>query len=128
MLAATVVVASVLAVQARSVERFRRSVSMLLAALVAQTLAGDLLYPTYLRRAKPILRALSAGSRSAADVFDVKEHLALLALVLTLGAFFAARGEGVKVGPFLRVLVGSAHGAIILVAALGLVVASLKQP
>jgi hypothetical protein len=128
LLAAAVVIASVFAVQARSLERFRRYVSILLATLVAQTLAGDVLYPTYLRNAKPVLRAHSAGSRTAADVFDVKEHLAFLALVLTFGAFFGARGEGVKVGPFLRTLVGSAHGAIVLVAALGLVVASLKQP
>ncbi len=99
----------------------------LLAVVAAQTAVGDLLYPMYLRRAKPALRVLAAGSRSAADVFDVKEHLAFFALVLTIGVFALTRTEP-KPTALVRVLFGSAHGAIVIVAVLGLVVASLKTP
>ena len=80
-----------------------------------------------MRTTKPALRALSAGSRSVADVFEVKEHLAFLALVLALGAFVLSRRDP-RATPLLRVLFGSAHGAIVLTATLGLVVASLRTP
>lgn len=126
-LALTSVIASVLGVQARTPERVRSMASLLLASVVSQTLVGDVLYPIYLRNAKPALLALSAGSRSAADIFEVKEHLAFFALVLTVGAFALSRSEP-KPTTFLRVLFSGAHGTIVLVATLGLVVASLRTP
>lgn len=129
LLAAGLVVASVFAMRARQAERMRRATAVLLALVVAQTVAGAVLYPTYLRDVKPALVALHAGSRPVADAFEVKEHFAFFALVLTLGAFLAARrvGSG-EVGPILRVLVGGAHAATMIVAILGLVVASVRLP
>jgi hypothetical protein len=126
-LALTAATVSVLGVQARTPERVRSVGSWLLGAVGLQTAVGDVLYPIYLRTAKPALRALSAGSRSAADIFEVKEHLAFLALVLAIGAFVVSRSEP-KPTIFVRVLFGGAHGAIVLVATLGLVVASLRTP
>jgi hypothetical protein len=127
LLALVAVTVSVLAVQARTPERVRATASFLLGALGAQTVVGDVLYPLYLRTAKPALRALSAGSRSVAEVFEIKEHLAFVALVLALGAFVVSRREP-KPTALLRVLFGGAHGAIVLTATLGLVVASLRTP
>jgi ABC-type sulfate transport system permease component len=101
--------------------------SALAAIVIAQTVVGNVLYPHYLRNAKPTLQALAAGARSAADVFEVKEHLAFVALVLALGAFAATRRDP-RPTVFVRSLFGAAHGAILLVAVLGLVVASLKTP
>lgn len=126
-LAAGAVVASVLGVQARTSDRARLMATILLATVTAQTVVGDVLYPIYLRSAKPTLRTFSDGARSVADVFDVKEHLAFFALVFSIGAFILTRKEP-KPTIFLRVLFGGAHGAIVLVAALGLVVASIKTP
>jgi hypothetical protein len=126
-LALTAVTVSVLGVQARSPERVRLMALLLLAAVVAQTTVGDVLYPMYLRTAKPALRALSAGARSAADLFEVKEHLAFFALVLSLGAFVLSRTEP-KPTTLVRVLFGGAHGLIVLVATLGLAVASMRTP
>jgi hypothetical protein len=123
----TALVASVLGVQARTPARARWVASLLVGAVVLQTLAGDVLYPAYLRTAKPVLAALAAGSRSGADLFDVKEHLAFFALALTLGAFVQTRTDP-KPTPLLRVLFGGAHAAIVLVATLGLAVASLRTP
>jgi hypothetical protein len=126
-LALAALTTSVLGVQARSPERARAMASLLLTSVGVQTVVGDVLYPMYLRNAKPALRALSAGSRSVADVFEVKEHLAFLALVLALGAFVVTRTEP-KPTTFLRALFGGAHGAIALTATLGLVIASLRTP
>jgi len=127
-LALLLVVVSVLAVQARTTERLKRTTSVLLALVLAQTVVGDVLYPIYLRAAKPSLRVLEAGSRSVADVFEVKEHLAFFALVLALGACLVARQGRAQPGPLVRVLVAGAHAAIVLVATLGLVVASMRLP
>ncbi len=93
----------------------------------AQTTVGDVLYPIYLRTAKPTLRGFSAGSRSVADVFDVKEHLAFFALVLAIAAFVLTRTEP-KPTPLLRVLFEYSRRGVILVAALGFVVWSIKAP
>jgi hypothetical protein len=126
-LAITAITVSVLGVQARSSERVRLMASLLLATVVSQTIVGDVLYPIYLRTAKPALRALSAGSRSVADLFDVKEHLAFFALALSVGVFAVSRTEP-KPTTFVRVLFGGAHGIIVLVATLGLAVASMRTP
>jgi hypothetical protein len=126
-LALGAVVVSVLGVQARSAERVRAMAALLLAVVVSQTVVGDVIYPLYLRTAKPVLRALTAGARSPAELFDVKEHLAFVALALALGAFVVSRTEP-KPTLFVRVLLGGAHGAIVLVAVLGLAVASMRTP
>lgn len=126
-LAATAIIVSVLGVQARSVARARRAATALLATVIAQTFVGDFLYPLYLQHTKPRLQMLAAGSRSVADAFDVKEHLAFFTLVLAIGAFALTRVDP-KPGPLSRTLFGCAHGSIILVAALGLVVASIGTP
>jgi hypothetical protein len=126
-LATTAIIASVLGVQARTPERVRSMGAWLLGAVGAQVAVGGVLYPTYLRTAKPALAGLSAGSRSASEIFEVKEHLAFVALVLALGAFVVSRSEP-KPTPFVRLLFGGAHGAIVIVATLGLVVASLRTP
>ena len=118
---------SILCVQARTATRARALSTWLLGVVAAQTVVGDVLYPAYIVRAKPLLKALAAGSRSVADVFEVKEHLAFFVLVFALGAFVLARREP-KPTALLRVLFGCAHGLIILVAVLGLVVASVKMP
>jgi hypothetical protein len=115
------IVASVLGVQAR------RVAGWLFAIVGAQTAIGDVLYPLYLRGAKPALRAMTAGARSAADVFEVKEHLALLALVCAAGVFLVTRREP-KPDLVVRMLFGCTHGAVVIVAVLGLVVASLRLP
>ena len=124
LLASAAVVLSILGVQARRSDRSKRIASWLLAAVGAQTVIGDVLYPSYLREAKPLLKAMVAGSRSAADIFEVKEHLALLALVCTVGAFVVTRKEP-KPDFVVRTLFGCAHGTLIIIAVLGLVVASL---
>ncbi len=126
-LALSAITVSVLGVQARRSDRSRSLAGWLLGIVAAQTLVGDVIYPIYLRTAKPALRAMAAGARSAADIFEVKEHLAFIALACALGAFVITRTEP-KPDTFLRVLFGSAHGAIVLVAVLGLVVASLRLP
>jgi hypothetical protein len=122
-----VIAASLFAVVARTPERIRRRISLMTAVVLFQTAIGDALYPRYLTSAKPVLQTLAAGSRSVADIFDVKEHLAFVVLVLTLGAFVLTRREP-KPTTTVRVLVGSAHGASILVAALGLACASVRTP
>ena len=127
LLALTALTVSVLGVQARSPERARAMANWLLLVVASQTALGYVIYPFYLRSAKPALRALSAGARSAADIFEVKEHLAFIALVLAIGAFAVTRREP-RPTPFVRVLFGGAHAAIVLVATLGLVVASLRTP
>ncbi len=126
-LATASVTVSVLGVQAKTSARSRLVAGWLFAAVAAQTVVGALLYPVYLRRTKPVLRQLVAGARSVADVFDVKEHLAFVALTLTIGVFVLTRAEP-KPSPLVRVLFGSAHAAIVVVAVLGLVVASLRAP
>lgn len=125
--ALALVVVSVLAVQARSAERLKRLSSILFALVVTQTIAGDVLYPLYLRTAKPALRALEAGGRTPADLFEVKEHLAFFALVLAIGAFVSTRSAA-NPGPLPRTLVAGTHAAIVTVAILGLAVASLRLP
>jgi hypothetical protein len=127
LLGTAAIVVSLLGVQARAPEKTRSLASVLLGVVALQTVAGDVLYPIYLRTAKPALRALSAGSRTAAEIFEVKEHLAFLALVFVIGAFVLTRTEP-RPNPLLRVLFGCAHGTIIVVAVLGLVVASLRTP
>ncbi len=128
LLALTSIVASVLGVLARMPARARAMASYLLASVTLQTFVGDLLlYPLYLRSAKPVLQTLAGGSRSAADVFEIKEHLAFFVLALTIGVYVVTRREP-KPTVFVRVLFGCTHGAIILVATLGLVVASLRTP
>lgn len=126
-LALSALVASILGVQARTPERARQAATWLLATVGSQTVIGDVLYPAYLQPVKPVLQAMSAGGRSAADIFEVKEHLAFLALVTAIGAFVITRREA-RPTPFVRVLFGGAHAAIVLVATLGLVVASLRTP
>ena len=126
-LAAAAVIVSMLGVQARTAARARRAATALLVTVVAQTFVGDFLYPLYLEHTKPRLQMLASGARSVADVFDVKEHLAFFTLVLAIGAFSLTRTDS-KPGPLLRVMFGCAHGGIILVAALGLVVASIGAP
>lgn len=126
-LALAAITASILGVVARTPARLRRMATWLFGAVVAQTLVGDVLYPFYLREAKPVLAKLSAGSRSVADVFDVKEHLAFFALVLAVGVFVLTRREP-RATPFVRMLFGCAHGAVIVVAILGAVVASVATP
>ncbi len=121
------IVASVLGVQAWRADRSKRIAGWLFAVVGVQTVIGDVLYPLYLRGAKPALRAMAAGSRSAADVFEVKEHLALLALVRAAGVFVVTRKEP-KPDLVVRTLFGCTHGAIVIVAVLGLVVASLRLP
>lgn len=123
----TAVVVSVLGVQARRSDRTRRLAGLLAAVVGAQVSVGAVLYPFYLRSAKPVLAGLVAGGRSAADIFEVKEHLAFVALACALGAFVITRNEP-KPDLFVRTLFGCAHGAIIVVAVLGLVVASLRLP
>lgn len=118
---------SILGVQARTPERARTMGLWLFAAVGAQTVLGDFLYPFYLRSVKPVLGAMVAGRRSAAEIFEVKEHLAFFALVLATAAFAVTRSEP-RPTPFVRVLFGGAHAAIVLVATLGLVVASLRTP
>ena len=127
-LAAALVIVSVFTVRARSAERLRKTTSLLLCLLAAQTVLGYVLYPLYLREVKPALHALNAGARSVADIFEVKEHLAFFALAMTLGAFYAARDEVGEAGPIVRVLVAGAHAAIVIVVTLGLVVASMRLP
>jgi hypothetical protein len=126
-LALSAITISILGVQARRSDRSRSLAAWLLAVVGTQTIVGDVLYPTYLRTAKPALRMLTAGARSAADIFEVKEHLAFVALACAIGAFVITRTEP-KPDALVRVLFGSAHGAIVLVAVLGLVVASLRLP
>jgi hypothetical protein len=126
-LAITSAIASVLGVQARTPERVRSMASVLLASVSSQTVVGDVLYPIYLRSAKPALRAMSAGSRSVADLFEIKEHLAFFALVSTIGVFVITRREP-KPTAVVRVLFGSAHGMIVIVATLGLALASVRTP
>ena len=121
------VVVSVLCVQARRSDRTQRLGAWLVAVVGAQVSVGAVLYPFYLRRAKPALLGLVAGGRSAADIFEVKEHLAFIALACALGAYVVTRSEP-KPDLFVRTLFGCAHGAIIIVAVLGLVVASLRLP
>jgi hypothetical protein len=126
-LAGAAIVVSILGVQSRTAARARRMATALFATVAVQSLVGDVLYPIYLSRAKPLLVRLEAGSRSVADVFDVKEHLAFFALVFSIGVFVLTRTEP-KPTTFHRLLFGCAHGAIVLVAALGLVVASVRTP
>jgi hypothetical protein len=126
-LALVTIVVSVLGVQARTATRARAVSTALLVVVGAQTVAGDLLYPIYITHAKPTLKALAAGSRSVAEVFEVKEHLAFFALVFTIGAFVLTRGEP-KPTPLLRLLFGCVHGVVVVVTVLGLVVASVKTP
>ena len=73
----------------------------------------------------PMLQRIYGTAWETRDA--LKEHLAFLALVLALGSFFMARSERTP-GPLTRVLVASTHAAIVLVATLGLVVASLRLP
>ncbi len=119
------VVTSVFAVKSRAPAALRRWTGRLFFVLCAQEALGDALYPTYLRVAKPALVLLTTGSRSAADLFDVKEHLAFFALVLGAGAAVAARDSA---GPIARTLTTLTHATIVLTATLGLAVSSLKLP
>ena len=121
------VVTSVLGAAARSAARVRVLSSALCAAVVAQTMVGDVLYPAYIEHAKPVLETLSAGSRSLADAFEVKEHLAFFALASALGLFVLTRTAS-KPTALVRTLFACTHAAIILAAVLGLVVASVKTP
>ncbi len=127
MLAAIAVVTSVLGASARTAARARSLASALCAAVVAQTIVGDVIYPAYLERAKPVLKTLAAGSRSLAEAFDVKEHLAFLALAGALGVFVLTR-TAPKPTALVRTLFGCTHAAIVVVAILGIVVASVKTP
>jgi hypothetical protein len=126
-LAALAIVISILGVQTRVPERARKLATWLLVVVGLQTALGDVLYPIYVVHAKPVLATLHAGARSVADLFDVKEHLAFFALVFTLSVFVLSRSQR-RTGPLLRVLFGCAHGSIVLVAVLGLAVASVKLP
>lgn len=123
----TAVTVSILGVVTKTPARMRTMATWLFITVVTQTLVGDVLYPIYLRDVKPILATLSAGSRSVADIFDVKEHLAFFALVLAIGVFVLTRTEP-RPTPFLRTLFGCAHGAVVVVGVLGLVVASVGTP
>ncbi len=126
-LAASAVVASLLAVMARTPARIRSRVSVSACIVVLQTIVGDAFYLPYLRSAKPVLLGLKSTGRSVADLFDVKEHLAFVVLATTLGAVLLVREEA-KSTNVLRVLLGTAHGGTVLVAALGLACASIRTP
>ena len=88
---------------------------------------GRPLYTFYLKSTKPVLKDFASGGRSVADAFDVKEHLAFLALVMATGAFVLTRNRP-KPTSLVRVLVSGAHGAVVLTAAIGLIVPSIKTP
>lgn len=116
--ATAAIILSILGVQARRAD---------FATVSAHTLVGGVLYPVYLRGAKPVLKTMTASARSAADVFEVKEHLALIAPVCAVGVFVVTRKEP-KPDFVVRTLFGCTHGALVIVAVLGLVVASLRLP
>jgi len=127
LLAFAALVVSILGVRARVADQARRFGTALFTVVATQSLLGYVMYPRYVASAKPALQALSTGARSVADVFEVKEHLAFCALVLTIGAFIVSRSPD-KPGALSRVLFGGAHATIVIVVVLGLVAASIKMP
>ena len=126
-LACAAITLSILGVVTKTTERIRRLAGCLFAAVGLQTLIGDVIYPFYLVRTKPILVTLHAGSRSVADIFDVKEHFAFFALVLVIGLFAITRASA-KPTSLVRTIFGCAHGCIVIVTVLGAVVASMRMP
>jgi hypothetical protein len=126
-LAGTAITISIIGVVTKASERIRRLASLLFVTVIMQTVVGDVIYPIYLARTKPVLVTLNAGSRSIADIFDVKEHLAFFALVLVIGLFALTRASA-KPTPLVRTIFGCVHGCIVLTAVLGAVVASVRMP
>jgi len=72
--------------QARALRRFGWIAP---AAVIAQAACGLALYPAYRVR----VRAADQSAPVVVQLFDLKEHLAALALVLVIGAALAGRAE-----------------------------------
>jgi hypothetical protein len=72
--------------------QLRRFSTLAPAALAAQALLGFALYPTY--RVRVRLGDLDRTAPAVAQLFDLKEHLAALALALVAAAAVAARAGG----------------------------------
>jgi hypothetical protein len=72
--------------------QLRRFSALAPTALAAQALLGFALYPTY--RVRVRLADLDRTAPAVAQLFDLKEHLAALALALVAAAAVAARAGG----------------------------------
>ena len=80
------------ALRGSAAAQLRRFSALAPAALAAQALLGFALYPTY--RVRVRLGDLDRTAPAVAQLFDLKEHLAALALALVAAAAVAARAGG----------------------------------
>lgn len=89
--------------------------------LVAATLLGWWIYPDYRSEIKPLLRVTEAAR---VPLFEIKEHLAWLAVVLTLGAAGLLASGVAEAEAGARALLMAAVACGLLTAALGVWVAA----
>jgi hypothetical protein len=81
--------AVIAALRGSAAAQLRRFATLAPAALAAQALLGYALYPTY--RVRVRLADLDRSAPAVAQLFDLKEHLAALALALVAAAALAVR-------------------------------------